>query len=699
MVSSMLSCEEGSPPGDTLKGEPIHLMERSALPMLLIALGIALCPASPAGAGEGGCLDCHDLSSVSSGERSIHSPFRQRDCAGCHLDHGDEERLVLNGEGNALCARCHDFEDYDFLKPHSGLPAGRAQCLSCHDPHRSPLPTLLIEGRHRPLMYGRCDPCHRFDGRIHEASVKEQCLTCHDKEEFSRSFGHSPAVEGDCLECHDPHGSRRRALLLEEYSGGRWTGGSAEAYALCLDCHEEEILSSPGTDERTAFRSGATNLHRVHIEGEGDPVRPASDRGMTCRNCHEAHSSNYPRLIRAALDCGGVPCLRLEFRTLDGGGECTVSCHGTRAYFWDGSTRTPPPSPPPPPKPRAEEPPSPPLTDLERSINRRCRNCHETDVLSFSRPVVHSPVRMGNCSACHLDHGSENRLVLLAREDRLCGRCHDLRGQGLGEAHRGYSLQGSRCTECHDPHASAKRFLLYDREHDPFAERDCGACHRDAAEGWALGAGINEVCRECHDEVTAPPFLHTALPRRSCTGCHRPHAGSVGKFLRAEGERLCFLCHSSEAFRRENTHPPVAEGDCGACHPPHGAQTEGLFVAPYPLGQYADFRTGAYGLCWECHDEALAAEPVSTDTGFRTGDRSLHATHVQNNRTESELGERVSPGLTCRNCHDPHSTENPRLMRQELDCGGVPCLQLEYHKVGEGGKCLGGCHVRQSYLP
>jgi hypothetical protein len=29
----------------------------------------------------------------------------------------------------------------------------------------------------------------------------------------------------------------------------------------------------------------------------------------------------------------------------------------------------------------------------------------------------------------------------------------------------------------------------------------------------------------------------------------------------------------------------------------------------------------------------------------------------------------------------------------------VPCLQLEFHKIGEGGKCLGGCHTRQSYLP
>ena len=86
-------------------------------------------------------------------------------------------------------------------------------------------------------------------------------------------------------------------------------------------------------------------------------------------------------------------------------------------------------------------------------------------------------------------------------------------------------------------------------------------------------------------------------------------------------------------------------------------------------------------------------------SGFRDGKRSLHNLHVTDRRKETELGERVLPGISCRNCHNPHSTQNPRLVLEQLDCDGVPCLQLEYHKVGEGGRCLGGCHTRESYLP
>jgi predicted CXXCH cytochrome family protein len=81
------------------------------------------------------------------------------------------------------------------------------------------------------------------------------------------------------------------------------------------------------------------------------------------------------------------------------------------------------------------------------------------------------------------------------------------------------------------------------------------------------------------------------------------------------------------------------------------------------------------------------------------GTRNLHALHLRDRVSRTELGTRVQPGVTCRNCHDPHSTESPRLIRRVLDCNGVPCLQIEFKKIGAGGKCLGGCHATQSYLP
>lgn len=647
------------------------------------------------------CGDCHRESEVAEGRRSVHSPFETKDCGACHLDHGDEERLVLAGSGNALCERCHDLSGPGLLAAHRGISGPRASCLACHDPHSSRLTALLRPGRHRPLAFGKCNSCHRFDGRLHGATVRDLCLSCHDREEYSRPFVHSPVEEGECLACHDPHGSPFRALLLAGYSARRWVTEGEKDYGLCLDCHEGETFSEP-VGEATEFRNGRRNMHRLHVEGEEGGGKVAPDRGLACRNCHEVHSSTWPRLIRRELDCGGVPCLMLEFRSLPQGGECAVSCHGTKAYSRYGaegpSPALPAASAPPEPQ-KAAGPPSGP-TPLEKSINRRCRSCHEKEVKDFSRIHVHLPVRQGNCSACHLDHGPDNTLVLHGRQDRLCARCHALNDMQVRAAHGNYPLERSRCSECHDPHAAGNPSLLHSFEHEPFAERECGVCHGYPGEGWEIGRGVNDLCAECHDDILDHSFLHSALPRKGCTGCHFPHASPGEKLLRAEAPGLCFRCHDEGAFTLETVHPPVEAGACSGCHPPHGSEDEGLLAGPYPLQQYTFFQEGIYGLCWKCHEEAELTNPLEVgSTAFRKGEVNLHALHLQNRHIVTELGERSAAGVACHSCHDPHSTAGPLLVRRELDCGGVPCLQMDYRKVGEGGSCLGGCHTRKSYHP
>ncbi|HWR97244.1 MAG TPA: cytochrome c3 family protein, partial [Candidatus Methanoperedens sp.] len=191
-----------------------------------------------------------------------------------------------------------------------------------------------------------------------------------------------------------------------------------------------------------------------------------------------------------------------------------------------------------------------------------------------------------------------------------------------------------------------------------------------------------------------------ALAAKGCLGCHQPHAARERALLRAPRPALCFACHRREGFTGEAVHDPVREGDCTACHPSHDASQPGLLARPYPLDQYLRFDPARYGLCWECHDEGALTDPArGADTGFADGTTNLHALHLRDRVTRSELGTRVQPGVTCRNCHDPHATAGPRLIRRVLDCNGVPCLQVEFRKVGAGGRCLGGCHVSQSYLP
>jgi predicted CXXCH cytochrome family protein len=687
---------------------------RRAVAALLLAAGLLALPARVAAEA---CLDCHEKKSIGAGARSVHPPFAEDDCTACHQDHGDEERLMLVETGNALCTGCHDTDDKGFLKAHHDVRGDKVACVSCHDPHRSTEEHLLVPNRHRPLAFGRCDPCHRYDGKLHKP-VPALCLSCHEGEEFARRIAHAPVRRGECLSCHDPHASRETALLKARYAPGRWSNGERDV-ALCLRCHDRRNYFTDAVDA-TLFRSAGRNYHALHLRVSPTDRAGGGRQALSCRSCHETHGSDGPRLVRRELDCDGVPCLRLDYSRSDFGGQCLSGCHAPQSYRFAGEARpvgdyvsrgdapAPPSAPAPAPgsasasapasaRPRAAVPEP---SALEQSINRKCVSCHEKAVKRFAKGRIHAPVRAGTCSACHLDHGPENRLILLGPEDRVCGRCHDLRAAAMTGAHAGYALAGSRCSECHDPHGGEAAGYVLPRRHPPFDEKDCGACHGAPAAGWKITGGGVEVCRQCHDEVGREAHPHTAIAAKGCLGCHKAHAAAEPALLRAPRPALCFRCHPRERFVQETVHEPVRDGDCAGCHPAHGSAAEGLLARSYPIAQYAAFAGDNFKLCWECHDEGALTDPArGADTGFVDGERNLHALHLRDRVSKSELGTRVQPGVTCRNCHDPHATEFPRLIRSSLDCGGVPCLKIEFHKVGAGGKCLGGCHITQSYLP
>ncbi len=661
---------------------------------MAFALAVAVCSVccGPALAAEP-CFDCHDKSEIGTGTRSVHPPFEEDDCSACHLDHGDEEHLILTAEGNALCDGCHDTGDAAFAGAHRDVRGPRARCLSCHDPHRSAEEHLLVPNRHRPLAFGRCDPCHRYDGRLHKP-VRELCLGCHGGEEFGRRIAHTPVRRGECLACHDPHASREPFLLKGRYAPGR-TIDRAGDVALCLGCHDRQAFFSESS-ETSLFRSQGRNLHALHLAKPGAGAR----QPLSCRACHEAHSSEDPRLVRRELDCGGVPCLRLDFRRAETGGRCVSGCHADQAYtFARGATVavTLRPENPPPGRAAAA---APQPSALEQSINKRCIGCHERALRRFAQGRIHAPVRAGACTSCHLDHGPENRLILLGAEDRICARCHAPADEAMTRAHAGFAPAGSRCSECHDPHGGELPGFVHPQRHAPYAEGDCGACHGPPEGGWRIAGGVNETCAQCHDEVGREGHPHPAIAKQGCLGCHRAHAAREKALLRDTRPGLCFSCHPRERFVQETVHEPVREGDCAACHASHASGRDRLLSRPFPLEQYVAFDPSRYVLCTECHDEGALTDPArAADTGFADGTTNLHALHLRDRVSRSEIGTRVQPGVTCRNCHDPHATEDPRLVRRVLDCSGVPCLQVEFRKVGDGGRCLGGCHVSKSYLP
>lgn len=113
---------------------------------------------------------------------------------------------------------------------------------------------------------------------FHPAPEKNECKTCHDKQQSFRliaepevlcsscheqaegTFIHAPVEAGECTVCHNPHGTKTPQLL------------TIAGQELCFQCHDEEELKSA----------------EAH-EGLGDTV---------CYECHDPHNADNEYLIR-----------------------------------------------------------------------------------------------------------------------------------------------------------------------------------------------------------------------------------------------------------------------------------------------------------------------------------------------------------------------------------------------------------------
>lgn len=137
--------------------------------------------------------------------------------------------------------------------------------------HSDPANDGAVPGsRHEPFIKRQCHACHVApDGLRPQTDMAAACRSCHAKHfEYTR-YAHGPAAAGDCMFCHGMHVSAQAALLKLPQT------------ALCVQCHEVDV---GGTAGETYHRS---------IERR------------VCTECHEAHSSDTPGLLKPGVGDGG----------------------------------------------------------------------------------------------------------------------------------------------------------------------------------------------------------------------------------------------------------------------------------------------------------------------------------------------------------------------------------------------------------
>ena len=103
---------------------------------------LLLKPTSGASADENLCLQCH-TTGLNTPEKGSRHAALDMGCETCHVSHKTGDRgtrqfdFHLTKDTPALCVDCHDPADKNLVSAHQGQPFAKADCLTCHDPHKS----------------------------------------------------------------------------------------------------------------------------------------------------------------------------------------------------------------------------------------------------------------------------------------------------------------------------------------------------------------------------------------------------------------------------------------------------------------------------------------------------------------------------------------------------------------------------------
>jgi predicted CXXCH cytochrome family protein len=231
-----------------------------------------------------------------------------------------------------------------------------------------------------------------------------------------------------------------------------------------------------------------------------------------------------------------------------------------------------------------------------------------------------------------------------AQKEATCSQCHGMGGTKAGSE--------PNCFGCHPKHFAVKYI------HGPVGAGlaglgggACFVCHNpDSTPSSYVPKfdGDRELCFFCHHKwkeilkntQLKAPFIHSAVRDLKCTACHDPHGTPFRFQLPVEEKRMCYLCHEQKKIAGgQVVHEALESEGCYGCHDTHTS----------------DFKNQLLGL-----QKALCSK-----AGCHPEFAEINKDHpIQNHPVMGELG----PGrrFSCSSCHNPHSSDFPRLLPGEF---------------------------------
>ena len=281
------------------------------------------------------------------------------------------------------------------------------------------------------------------------AAEEKPCVACHP--EFRQKFKSvHPALGMGCATCHKQvegknHPAEKGSIVLTQSMPG-----------LCYSCHDESKF-------------------------KGKSVHQAVSGGM-CTGCHNAHQSNYPKLL--VKDIPGI-CYNCHgqknFQGKSGHtniGMCS-GCHNPHSSNLDKLVKTAQPE--------------------------LCYSCHEKD--KFTKKYVHSIIPVGGCTSCHTPHISNDPSLLLKPAYDLCLSCHKGKSDGRHVVNvpgkKVHPVKGVKdpsvpwTKKIPDPNRPGYEMEVPDPD-KPGKEMSCMSCHDPHSSDYKKLFPVANLCAKCH---------------------------------------------------------------------------------------------------------------------------------------------------------------------------------------------------------
>jgi Cytochrome c3 len=549
------------------------------------------------------CARCHgDAALVAApGAGAVSSPLRAVNehvlhggvaCQLCHNAHG---KKIKAPEGQPLCVKCHQIEQFQAGAVQKVGPEGHRNCEGCHQPH-APLKSATQS----------CIKCHEKNARgiplppvtAGAAGAKARATPVLATVAGHAADGKTSALKHDgCASCHLPHSWRA------ERSG-------------CMQCHEDKakliLTRSP------AAHSACTNCHQVHgpppsgavcvschAKTKGSHVALAPERHKDCTSCHNPHAPMPQDTRNACIKCHDKQVTQM---TRDGpeGHKACLDCH----------------------KPHDNPLPS---KDI-------CAKCHAEKAKLVATA---SPPKHRTCTSCH-----EKHKFRISEPSTACSKCHGPTFQASAMAAAKVPHQGD-CKKCHTLHGSpgipkASCLKCHEKvaaEFNPPNEKhaNCRSCHQP----HQPVATASAACATCHDAkaTTATKWPPSSAHAKACNGCHQQHD--------VRNKKTCDTCHAQETASAMGS-----KHKCTQCHAPHqpppgtgAAWWSRCATCHAAKVESVKQRGPIHSECKNCHQTHRFAKPTCTSCHTDIASKGLHsvAKHAAN----------------CSACHDPHVKSVP----------------------------------------